>query len=32
VDFGPGDSLQGGFEHSDADLGLRFWLRPVAAS
>jgi isoleucyl-tRNA synthetase len=30
VDYGPGDGLNDGFEHSDTDLGFRFWLRRVA--
>jgi isoleucyl-tRNA synthetase len=29
VDHGPGDSLDGGYQHEDPDLALRFWLRPT---
>jgi isoleucyl-tRNA synthetase len=32
VEFSPGSGLEGGFEHADPDLGLRFWLRPVPAA
>jgi isoleucyl-tRNA synthetase len=31
VDHGPGDGLDGGYEHTDPDLALTFWIRPTPA-